>query len=127
MHNSFITAAFITALMLTGCGKSNDTEQSADTPAAPVSERGTSMTDQAVQAGKETWESAKQATGEAADAVADKSREVYESAKATASEAGTAIGEKAEEIGNTLSDKSAEYTDAAKEKTGEAIDSMKQE
>lgn len=134
MKKMTVAIAMSSALALMACGKSGNSEQSTTaTGGAPVSEQSApaqadaaSMTDKAVEVGKETWDKTKQATGDAADAVVTKSQEIYQETKETASEVGTAVKEKAEEVGSAISEKSSEVYDAAKDKTGEVINATKE-
>jgi aspartyl aminopeptidase len=134
MQKTTIAIAMSCTLFLIACGKSSDQEQKAsDNTAAPVTEQSIpaqtssgSMTDKAVEVGKQTWDQTKAVSSDVADTVTDKSQQLYEGAKETAVEAGTAVKEKAAEVGSAISEKSSEYYETAKEKSVEVIDATKE-
>lgn len=133
MQKTTIAFALSAALALTACSKSEDPEKSASNTPAPVTEQSapavqenTSMTDKAMQAGKETWEKTKEVASDTADTVATKSQEIYEGTKEAASDAGDAIADKADEIGTAISEKSSDVYDAAKETTTDMVDATKE-
>ena len=133
MQKTTIAIALSAALTLTACGKSDDPEKSASNMPAPVTEQGapamqenTSMTDKAMQAGKETWEKTKEVASDTADTVATKSQEIYEGTKDAASDAGDAISEKSGELYDAAKDKTSEMVDATKAKGAEMMDATKE-
>ena len=145
MQKTTIAFALSAALAMTACSKSEDPEKSASNMPAPVTEQGTpamqedtSMTDKAMQAGKDTWEKTKEVASDTADTVATKSQEMYEDTKQAASDAGDAISEKSGELYDAAKDKTSDMVDASKEmgtdmmeatkeKGAEMMDSMKKE
>jgi len=133
MQKRTIAITISSALFLFACGKSDQEQKATANTAAPVTELSTpaqgssdSMTDKAVEMGKQTWDQTKAVSSEVANTVSNKSQQLYEGAKESAVEAGSAVKEKAAEVGSAISEKSSEYYKAAKEKTVEVIDATKE-
>ncbi len=98
MQKVITAVAFCTALALVGCGKSNNAEQAAGASPAPVSERGSSLTEQAVQAGREAGSAIDEKAEEIGKTVSDKSTQYYDTAKTKTEEVIDATQEKGSEM-----------------------------